>query len=260
MNKLTIRTPEGIEFSLPLAGPVSRMLALTIDIAVIGTLAEVIRQLIAPLRFFGEDIETAVNIVGYFALSMVYGAITEWLWRGQTVGKRLFGLRVVDAHGFRLEPAQVIVRNLMRAIDALPGFYLAGGAACFLQRHHRRLGDIAAGTAVVRTPKPSAPDLDQILGGKYNSLRESRHLAARLRQKVSPETAQIALEALMRRDRLDPAARLTLFKRLASHFRTLVPYPAEIDEQLSDEQYVRNVAEIIYTRPVQGNPPSVPVR
>src|SRR5262249_50380888 len=167
----------------------------------------------------------------------VYGALTEWFWRGQTVGKRLFGLRVVDAHGFRLEPAQVIVRNLMRAIDALPGLYLVGGVACFFHRHHRRLGDIAAGTAVVRTPKPLAPDLDQILGGKYNSLRESRHLAARLRQKVSPETAQIAMEALMRRDRLDPAARLKLFGQLASHFRTLVPYPAEVDEQLADEQY-----------------------
>ncbi len=247
-DALKIRTPEGIEFSLPLAGPVSRMLALAVDLAMIAVLANVLRQLLAPLKLFGEDIETAINVVAYFLLTLLYGVLTEWLWRGQTVGKHLFGLRVVDARGFRLEPAQVIVRNLMRFIDALPAFYLVGGAACFFQRHYRRLGDIAAGTVVIRASKPFAPDLDQGLGSKYNSLRESKHLAARLRQKVSPEIAQVALDALLRRDKLDPASRLALFGELASHLRELVPYPPEINEQLSDEQYVRNVTEIVFSR------------
>jgi uncharacterized RDD family membrane protein YckC len=247
-DALKIRTPEGVEFSLPLAGPVSRMLALAIDMAMIGTLANVLRQLLAPLKIFGEDIEAAVNIVAYFVLTLAYGALTEWLWRGQTVGKRLLGLRVVDARGFRLEPSQVIVRNLMRFIDGLPLLYLVGGTACFFHRHHRRLGDIAAGTVVVRTSKFFAPNLDQVLGSKYNSLRDSRHLAARLRQKVSPAMAQVALDALVRRDALDPAARLAVFQELASHFRDLVPYPAETSEQLSDEQHVRNVAEIVFNR------------
>src|SRR5258706_6338403 len=110
-DSLAIRTPEGIEFSLPLAGPVSRMLAFVIDVAVIAMIGEVISQVVAPLKFFGQDIETAVRIVGFFAISLIYGAAAEWMWRGQTVGKRLLGLRVVDARGFRLEPSQVIVRN-----------------------------------------------------------------------------------------------------------------------------------------------------
>ncbi|MBZ5605498.1 MAG: RDD family protein, partial [Acidobacteriia bacterium] len=235
---------------------VSRMLALMIDIAVIAAFGQVIRQLLAPLNAFGEDVAGAVYIVGYFAISMLYGAVAEWIWRGQTVGKRLFGLRVVDARGFRLELSQVIVRNVMRLLDGLPALYLVGGIACFFQRHHRRLGDIAAGTVVIRTPKLAHPDFDRLLGGKYNSLAESRHLAARLRQKVSVETAQVALDALMRRDELRPDARLALFHELAEHFRTLVPYPPEVDEQLSDEQYVRNVTEIVYGR---AHAPSVPV-
>jgi uncharacterized RDD family membrane protein YckC len=245
-NTLAIRTPEGIEFSLPLAGPFSRMGALTVDLAVIATLGYVLRTLLSPITVFGEDPVQALTVVLYFAISLVYGALAEWLWRGQTVGKRLFGLRVVDARGLRLEPSQVMVRNLMRFIDALPALYLVGGAACVLNRHRQRLGDVAAGTVVVRAGKPAQPDLGQLLGGKFNSLAEHRHLAARLRQRVTPQVAAVALEALLRRDTLEPASRLALFAELAGHFRELVPYPPEAVEQLSDEQYVRNVVELCY--------------
>lgn len=243
---LVIRTPEGIEFSLPLAGPVSRMLALVVDLAVIAMLASVIKQILAPLVVFGQDFAGALNIVAYFAMSLVYAAAAEWAWRGQTVGKRLLRLRVVDAAGLRLEPAQVIVRNLMRLIDALPALYLVGGIACVVSRRRQRLGDLAAGTVVIRTPKLVRPDLDQVLGSKYNSLAEHRHLAARLRQKIRPEVARIALETLLRRDRLSASARLQVFRELAEYFRQLAPYPPEVVEQLSDEAYVRDVVEILY--------------
>lgn len=245
-NSLLIRTPEGIEFALPLGGPFSRMLALVIDLAAVAALGQVLEKLIAPLVIFGQDMAGGVMIVANFLLSLLYAMISEWAWRGQTVGKRLLGLRVVDARGFRLEPSQVIVRNLMRLLDALPLLYLVGGIACVFSRRRQRLGDLAAGTVVVRTPRLPRPDLDQVLGGKYNSLTEHRHLAARLRQKVSPEVARIALEALLRRDQLDPAARLALFAQLAGHFRVLVPYPAEIAEQIADEPYVRDVVELLY--------------
>ena len=245
-DSLIIRTPEGIEFALTLGGPFSRMLAFLIDLAVIAALGTVADKLLSPLKVFGDDISGAVYTVLYFAISLLYSAVCEWLWRGQTVGKRLLGLRVVDARGLRLEPSQIVVRNLMRLLDALPALYLVGGAACFFSRHRQRLGDIAAGTVVVRTPKIAQPDVDQLLGGKFNSLAEQRHLAARLRQKISPQTAQVALEAVLRRDQFDPAARVALFRELADHFRPLVPYPADVVEQLSDEQYVRDVLGVVY--------------
>jgi len=245
-NSLLIRTPEGVEFALPLAGPLSRMVALVVDLAAVAVLGSFLEKLLTPLAIFGQDIAGGVLIVGNFVLSLVYAMISEWGWRGQTVGKRLLGLRVVDARGLRLEPSQVIVRNLMRFLDTLPALYLVGGIACVCSRRRQRLGDLAAGTVVVRTPRIPRPDLDQVLGNKYNSLAEHRHLAARLRQKVAPEVARIALEALLRRDQLDPSARLLLFAQLAGHFRALVPYPPEIDEQIADEPYVRNVVELLY--------------
>lgn len=247
-DTLTIRTPEGIEFALPLAGPVSRMLALVIDIGVVMTILTVVRKVLGPLGFLGQDFSEAIRVVAFFVISLVYMALAEWLWRGQTVGKRLLRLRVVDAGGLRLEPSQVIVRNLMRFVDGLPALYLVAGITCLVSRHRQRLGDLAAGTVVIRAPRRSRPDLDQILGGKYNSLAEIRHLAARLRQKVKPAMGSIALEALLRRDQIEPQARLALFGELAEHFRTLVEYPPEVVEQLSDEQYVRNVVEVLYKK------------
>ncbi len=251
--KLTIRTPEGIEFALPLAGPVSRMVALVVDLAVVLTIGKVAQQILAPLGFLGKDFSDAILVLAYFVISLAYMGVAEWLWRGQTVGKRLMRLRVVDAGGLRLEPSQVIVRNLLRFLDALPALYLLGGITCLVSRHRQRLGDLAAGTVVIRAPKLTRPDLDQLLGGKYNSLAEIRHLAARLRQKVSPEVGTIAMEALLRRDEMEPQARLALFQEMADYFRGLVVYPAEVVEQLSDEQYARNVIEILY-RKEAGSP------
>ncbi len=259
-NSLLIRTPEGIQFALPLAGPFSRMLALIVDLAAVAALSSVLEKVLAPLLIFGRDVAGGVIILMNFVLAVIYAIVAEWLWRGQTVGKRLLGLRVVDARGLRLEPSQVIVRNLLRFVDQLPVLYLVGGIACVFHRHRQRLGDIAAGTVVVRTPKLARPNLDQLLAGKYNSLAESRHLAARLRQKIDPEIARIALESLIRRDQLDPTARLALFAQLADHFRALVPYPPEVTEQLADEPYVRDVVELLYrpSGPSPGRkPPSV---
>jgi uncharacterized RDD family membrane protein YckC len=252
MQTLKIRTPEGIEFALPLAGPVSRMLGFALDMLVTLVIYSVANQILKPLAFFGQDFSAAILVLVYFVISLGYMMLAEWLWRGQTVGKRLLRLRVVDAAGLRLEPSQVIVRNLMRFLDGLPALYLVGGITCLVSAHRQRLGDLAAGTVVVRAPKMSRPDLDQLLGGKYNSLAETRHLAARIRQKVRPEMGAIALEALLRRDEIEPEARLALFGEMADYFRVLVEYPAEVAEQLGDEQYVRNVVEILFKEGVRS--------
>src|SRR5580704_13032301 len=102
------------------------MLALMIDLAAVAALSSVLEQALGPLLIFGKDVAGGVIIVANFVIAIIYAMIAEWLWRGQTVGKRLMGLRVVDARGLRLEPSQVIVRNLMRLLDGLPALYLVG--------------------------------------------------------------------------------------------------------------------------------------
>jgi uncharacterized RDD family membrane protein YckC len=246
ISSLTIRTPEGIVFSQSLAGPVTRFLAWLIDILCIGALLSVVGTVLGFLHVLDGNMATAAGTLGYFVVSFSYGIFLEWTWRGQTIGKKLFRLRVVDAQGMRLQFDQVVTRNLLRAVDMLPGLYLIGGASCWLNRKCQRLGDIAANTIVIHSPKVAEPDLDQLLTGKFNSLRQHPHLAARLRQRVSPAEATAALQALIRRNEFEPLARVELFEQLARHFRSKVEFPPEASDGVGEEQYVRNVIDVIY--------------
>jgi uncharacterized RDD family membrane protein YckC len=249
---LKIRTPEGIAFSFALAGPVVRCLAWIVDFLVIMGSATALNVLGQLAGFISPDVAQAIMLVGYFVFSIGYGIVLEWMWRGQTIGKRLLRLRVMDSQGLRLQFHQVLLRNLLRLVDMLPALYLVGGLASFFSRRAQRLGDLAASTVVVYNPKPAEPDLDQLLAGKFNSLRQHPHLEARLRQRVSPDEARLALHALVRRDELDPPARVALFSELAEHFKSVVTFPPESIEAMPDEQYVRNVVDILFrTRSVE---------
>jgi uncharacterized RDD family membrane protein YckC len=248
VNTLLIRTPEGIVFAQPLASPVTRFLAWAIDFACIVVVSWVLSTATAIIALVSLDLAQALGIIAYFVVSVGYGMLLEWYWRGQTVGKRLLRLRVVDGQGLRLQPSQVIIRNLLRFVDLLPAFYLLGGVSCLLSGRNQRLGDIAASTVVVRQPRIHEPDLEQLLTGKFNSLRAYPHLEARLRQRVSPAEAGLALRALLRRDSLEAGARLALFAEIAGHFRAKVTFPPEATEGITDEQYVRNVVDVLYKR------------
>jgi hypothetical protein len=153
---------------------------------------------------------------------------------------------VEDAEGLRLQFNQVVIRNLLRVIDQLPALYFIGGLTCLLNRQTQRLGDLAANTIVVRNPRIIEPDLDQLMAGKYNSLRQYPHLEARLRQQVMPAEAALVLQALLRRDEFDPEARIDLFLQIAAHFKAKASFPAEALDGITDEQYLRNVADVLY--------------
>jgi len=247
-NVLLIQTPEGIVFPLLLAGPITRFLAWILDITCIAVLTTLVGVVLVFLGAISVDVAGAVSTLTYFAISIGYPIATEWFWRGQTLGKRVLRLRVMDAGGMRLQFSQVVIRNLLRFIDGLPVLYAVGGMICFFSRSAQRLGDIAANTIVVRNPEVGQPDLTQLVAGKYNSFRDYPHLAARLRQRVSPQEAGIVMQALLRREYLDPGARGELFGDIVSHMKKYVEFPPEATDGLTDEQYVRNVADILFQK------------
>jgi hypothetical protein len=201
---------------------------------------------LALLRFINVGFAQAIALLLQFVVMMGYSIYCEWFWRGQTFGKRALRLRVVDAQGLRLKFSQVVIRNLLRFVDMLPMLYLVGGVACLVSRRAQRLGDFAANTIVIRLPRLTEPNLDQLMAGKYNSLRDHPHLEARLRQRVSATEAGLALQALLRRELLDPRARVELFAAIAEHFRAKVAFPPEVTEGITDEQYVRNIVDSLY--------------
>lgn len=245
-TRLHIRTPEGICFSLPLASPVTRALAWLIDIACLMVLLQMLGMLAQVIGIVSRDLAMGMMIFTFFASQLGYAIGCEWFWRGQTIGKRILRLRVMDSRGLRLHFSQIVLRNLLRCIDAMPLCYLVGGLACLFSRRSQRLGDLVAGTVVVRIVEAENLDLRQIEPGKFNSFRQYPHLAARLRQRVSPETVRIALQALLRRDRLDPDARIELFREIAAELKATVEFPADAISGLSDERYVNNAIEVLY--------------
>ena len=246
INILTIKTPEGIEFSLRLAGPVTRFLAWAVDLATVVAIISILNVVLGILGLMSRDLAMAANMIAFFVVSIGYGILTEWHWQGQTLGKKLLRLRVMDEQGLRLQISQIVIRNLLRFIDSLPALYLVGGLVCLFNKRAQRLGDFAANTIVVWTPRVSEPDINQLLEGKYNSFRQYPHLEARLRQHITPAEAQVAVQSLVRRDDLDPQARIELFRELTAYFKTIVSFPQEATDGISDEQYVRNVVEAIF--------------
>ncbi len=245
-SSLTIETPEGVVFSYQLATPVTRALAWAIDFAAIIAASSTTAKVAQALGVLSADFARALGVALYFAISIAYGIVLEWRWRGQTLGKRVLGLRVIDAQGLRLQLTQIVLRNLLRAIDMLPLFYLVGGIASLVSRKGQRLGDLAANTVVAHERQWLEPDLEQIAPAKYNSLLAWPHLAARLRSLASPEAVGMAVQAVAQRDGYDPSARVELFRELAGYFHSLVQFPESALEGLTDEQYVRSALRVIY--------------
>ena len=243
---LMVRTPEGILFPLLVANPVTRFLAVAIDMVCISILVSIVNTILSPVRAAIPDFGTAIGMVAAFVIGIGYYMAFEWLWQGRTLGKKLLRLQVMDEQGLRLHFSQVAIRNILRFVDQLPAFYLVGGLFSLFGSRGQRLGDIAANTIVVHHPRIPEPDLDQLLPDKYNSFRHYPHIAARLHQRILPREAGIALESLMRRAALDEAARLQLFACIRRHLERKVAFTTEATEGLSDEKYVRNVCDILF--------------
>jgi Predicted membrane protein/domain len=245
-QRFEVRTPEGVAFSYRLASPVLRVCAWLIDWMVVAATWSLLATLIGVLNIISADIAGMVATIGYFLLSQGYRIATEWGWRGQTLGKRVMRLRVVDDRGLHLSFSQIVLRNLLRFVDSMPAAYLVGGLAALFSRKAQRLGDIAAGTLVIWVPEEVTPELATVQSGKYNSLRAHLPVVARLRQTVTPAEARIAWQALARRDQMEDAARIRLFAELAAHFKGLTPMPVDVTEGVSDEQFIRNVLDVLY--------------
>ena len=143
-------TPEGIALHLPAAGPVPRAWAWLLDL---GLRLALLLLGSGALALLGEAGMGFLMIV-QFLIFWAYPIVLEACWNGQTVGKRVLGLRVVAADGAPVGWVAAIVRNLLRTVDMLPLFYATGLVASLCDSYGRRLGDMVAGTLVVHTTVP----------------------------------------------------------------------------------------------------------
>src|SRR5262245_6051727 len=140
-----VATPEGIELTLRLAGPVPRAFAWAIDLAIRVAVLFAVSMLAAALGRAG----VGVILLTAFFVEWLLPAWFEAAWNGQTPGKRAMGIAVLNDDGTPLRWPGALTRNLLRAADFLPVFYGIGLAAMLANRDFKRLGDLAAGTVVV---------------------------------------------------------------------------------------------------------------
>ena len=148
-----VATPEGIELTLRLAGPVPRALAWTIDFALRLAVVFVVLMFAPLIGAAGMGIA----LLTAFLVEWIVPAWFEAAWRGQTPGKRALGLAVLNDDGTPLRWPGALTRNLLRAVDFLPFLYGFGLAAMLMNRDFKRLGDLAAGTVVVYLPERFVP-------------------------------------------------------------------------------------------------------
>jgi uncharacterized RDD family membrane protein YckC len=170
-------TPEGVPLRFAVAGAGDRLGAFAVDGIVLVGAALGLALVAAAAAFAMRGVGLAAGLVAFFLLRTFYFTWFECRPAGATPGKRLLGLRVIDAHGGTLTPEAVFTRNFMREIElfaplalalgpeaVLPGHpgwvRLAGSAWLFVfsamplfNRDRLRVGDLVAGTLVVRAPR-----------------------------------------------------------------------------------------------------------
>ena len=154
-DRVTIATPEGVDVDLTLAGIGSRFIASLID-----TLIKLAAWFGFAFLLFGGStllgggdagaVGAAVFSVVAFLIWFGYDVLFEVLAAGRTPGKRWTGLRVVRMGGRPVGFVASAIRNIVRLADFLPSFYLVGSVTIIATRMNQRLGDLAAGTVVVR--------------------------------------------------------------------------------------------------------------
>lgn len=141
----SVETPEGVTLDLVPAGPVARGFAWAIDLGV----RIVVYILLAMVLGFLGHMGLGVVMVAGFLLEWLYPVIFEVFWKGQTLGKRAMGLRVLMGDGRPVTWSASMLRSIGMAADMLPFPYLNGLLAMTLDPDFRRLGDLMAGTVVV---------------------------------------------------------------------------------------------------------------
>lgn len=271
-SEYRVQTPESVEFVYELAGLSSRALAALIDHALLSallivlTVVSYLTSCISALLFIPlGPLALLVTFATYFG----YFAYFEWKWSGQTPGKRMLDLRVIDDRGLPLDGYQAVVRNLLRPIDMLPllfrvgelglvhpgfalfqlvdyiaiGVYGIGGLVAFLNPTGKRIGDWAAATLVVRTTQRVQPEAIIAPNEKYNSIQEDAALRARVRRILTLEERETLLQLCLRRNELEFEPRQRLFAEAAAHLEQRLDFPR--DPFMSEEKFVQNVTAVV---------------
>jgi uncharacterized RDD family membrane protein YckC len=232
-DRIAIETPEGVGLELTLAGLGSRFIAALLDLLVRSV---VLIALYLALVTAG-NLALALYAVASFLVFYGYDVLFEVLAAGRTLGKRWSGLRVVMRDGRPIGLFASATRNLLRLVDLLPAAYIAGSISILASSRNQRLGDIVAGTIVLRersgaqarwtVPEQRSELVDELAISDVSGLGQTELAAVR--------------RFLERRNDIEAGSRAQLAADLE---RRLRPRVAGIPESYRGEQFLEAVAAI----------------
>ncbi len=257
-DQLNIETPELVSIEMPIAGIGSRFVAIVVDYLIWGvafTVLAVLAALIIPaLHIFGGlSASWAIGIFLFiiFLFQWGYFALFEAFGNGCTPGKRAMKIHVIHRSGRAISFVEALARNLVRFVDYLPSFYVVGVITMFLNRNHQRLGDMVAGTLVVRDREIESPHWGE-LGSRTITTHTLAaagplpppHLRVTLPAtelaKLSTTDLEILESFFSRRLDMDLTTRAALAQRIASALRA--KSGLEIPPETSVETFLEAVA------------------
>ncbi|MGI8810180.1 MAG: RDD family protein [Acidimicrobiales bacterium] len=224
-DRISVATPEGVTLDVTLAGAGSRFAAGVIDQLLRSA---VLVALVILVAIVGESSDTSSGLllaaifVALFLVQFAYDVLFETLAAGRTPGKRWTGLRVVKAGGGPVGFVTSALRNILRIVDILPGFYLVGILSVLFTKNNQRLGDLAAGTLVVRERRQRT-DLPRSMPPASGGLDADSGLWDV--SAISAEEVATVRRFLDRRATLAPAAREKLAHEMAARLGPKVVGP-----------------------------------
>ena len=243
-------TPDAVVLEFEIASVASRSLAQAVDLAVrLGLLYGLAFIAGAFSAAAGTTPAIILAFVGLFLILFGYSAILETRWNGQTVGKRAFGLRVVTVEGAPVRFRHASIRSLLQIVDFfLPPIGVSATCVALLNRRSQRLGDVFAGTIVLRERTGAAFPIPVSFPPMYGFELYARSLDV---GGITPEQYAVIRSFLLRVSVLTPAARAHLGTRLANAVALSMHHTPPV--QVSPETFLVSVAAAYQLR--QGGPP-----
>jgi uncharacterized RDD family membrane protein YckC len=248
-----LRSPEQVALHLPLAGPTSRILAYAIDLALILAIEVVllitvlvgsplVTKFAESITELGENLDKPgpqssqallVVLAGLILVQLLiewgYFTFFELAMGGRSPGKRVMGLRVMRDGGLPITLRESLIRNVLRSVDMLPSNYVLGLVSMIVSSESKRLGDIAAGTVVVRIDRiPRPRELPEVDAGERGAFRFDHAQVARLGELES----RLLRQTLRRIEDLGEPAASQLLERAVEALRARLEYgPVAPDER-----------------------------
>jgi uncharacterized RDD family membrane protein YckC len=176
----------------------------------------------------------ALVVFFLFCVYWGYFAFFEIIWKGQTPGKRLAGIRVIKNSGRAVNVYEAIGRNLLRAVDWLPAIYIVGIVSMMISSRNQRLGDHLAGSIVVHDKRAEEirPDWTS---------QEAKTTADPRLSKITPEELVLIETYLLRRHTLDFNSRDATAQKIVTRIRQKTGIELFPDQSFDD--YLESIAK-----------------